>query len=42
MRGAERKAIFGGGEGYRHYMGLLEEMSERYRVQVHACHCGRS
>ncbi len=35
-RGIERRAIFEKRREYEHFLELLEEMSERYRVEVHA------
>lgn len=36
MRGTERRAIFSDERGYRHFLELLEEMAERFRVRIHA------
>ena len=35
-RGIERRTIFSEPREYEHFLGLLEEMSERYAVQIHA------
>jgi REP element-mobilizing transposase RayT len=35
-RGTERRDIFRDETGYRHFLNLLEEMTERYGVKIHA------
>ena len=35
-RGIERREIFNGPEDYRHFLELLGELPERYKVKIHA------